>query len=435
MTPRLLIAAASSGCGKTTFTMGLLRAWHRKGLNVQPFKCGPDYIDTQFHAVASGTSSVNLDVWLSSEQHVRQLFNRYSSGADACVVEGVMGLFDGYDRMQGSAAHIACLLDLPVVLLVNAKSAAYSVAPLIYGFRHFDNRVRLVGVVFNQVASASHYRFLQEACADAGVECFGYIPKCPGMEVPSRHLGLALENRDVMNAWIDQAADLVSQHVDLERLASACGVESIHTEIQSHTTHSRLAALFGTDGFRHIAVASDEAFNFTYRANLSVLEHMGKVEYFSPIRDHALPENVDFVYLPGGYPELYARQLSENHAMLQSIRDYAGKGGHLLAECGGMIYLSESLTDADGTVHSLAGVLPVRATMQGAKLHLGYRRMVLEGEEWFGHEFHYSHIENPDALKSITTLYAAKGNAVDTALYRIKNTIAGYTHWYWGDEA
>lgn len=422
MAPRFIIAAASSGCGKTTFTMGLLRAWHRRGWNVQPFKCGPDYIDTQFHAVASGKPSVNLDIWLSSEDHIRQLYSEYGAKADACVVEGVMGLFDGFDRMKGSAAHIAQCLGIPVVLLVNAKSAAYSVAPLIYGFKHFNPSVQLAGVVFNQVASKNHFSYLQDACADAGVPCFGYIPKCPDLEVPSRHLGLSLENREIMNAWIDKAADLVEQYVDMEQLAHCC-MGSIPSCAPSD-------AVGISD--KVIAVARDEAFNFTYLANLRALK--GKLVYFSPLHDDKLPDEASFVYLPGGYPEFYLPQLSANTTMLQSIRDYAAKGGHMLAECGGMIYLSESMTLQDGSVYPLSGVLPIRTTMQGAKLHLGYRRMLLDGKEWLGHEFHYSTIINPEVLPSIATQYAAKGNAVDTSLYRVKNVLAGYTHWYWADK-
>lgn len=422
MAPRFIIAAASSGCGKTTFTMGLLRAWQRRGWNVQPFKCGPDYIDTQFHAAASGKPSVNLDIWLSSEDHIRQLYSEYGAKADACVVEGVMGLFDGFDRMKGSAAHIAQCLGIPVVLLVNAKSAAYSVAPLIYGFKHFNPSVQLAGVVFNQVASKNHFSYLQDACADAGVPCFGYIPKCPDLEVPSRHLGLSLENREIMNAWIDKAADLVEQYVDMEQLAHCC-MGSIPSCAPSD-------AVGISD--KVIAVARDEAFSFTYLANLRALK--GKLVYFSPLHDDKLPDEASFVYLPGGYPEFYLPQLSANTTMLQSIRDYAAKGGHLLAECGGMIYLSESMTLQDGSVYPLSGVLPIRTTMQGAKLHLGYRRMLLDGKEWLGHEFHYSTIINPEVLPSIATQYAAKGNAVDTSLYRVKNVLAGYTHWYWADK-
>lgn len=214
----LLIGAASSGCGKTTFTMGLLRALRDRGICVQPFKCGPDYIDPLFHAAASGQESVNLDTWLGSEEHVQDLYTRYSATADMCVVEGVMGLFDGFEKSRGSSAEIAQLLDIPVVLLVNAKSVAYSVAPLIYGFKHFCPTLKLAGVVFNMVASESHYQYLQQACADAGVTCLGYLQKNPALAIPSRHLGLTITAKEEMENLISLAAEEVEKHVSIDQI-------------------------------------------------------------------------------------------------------------------------------------------------------------------------------------------------------------------------
>jgi cobyrinic acid a,c-diamide synthase len=215
---QVLIGAATSGSGKTTFTMGLLRALSRRGLNVQPFKCGPDYIDTQFHSIAAGRESVNLDTWMASPEHIREVFARYSQGADVAVIEGVMGLFDGYDRMRGSSAEIAALLDVPVLLIVNACSTAYSVAPLLHGMKTFRPDVRIAGVVFNLVASESHYAFLKEAASDAGVECLGWIPRTEGIEVPSRHLGLTVGLEKELNTLADRTADLIEKYVDLDRL-------------------------------------------------------------------------------------------------------------------------------------------------------------------------------------------------------------------------
>lgn len=214
----ILIGAATSNSGKTTFTMGLLRALTRRGMRVQPFKCGPDYIDTMFHHLASGSESVNLDTFMSSAEHVQQQYAKYGNEADMCVVEGVMGLFDGYDRSQGSSAEIAMLLDLPVVLVVNARSAAYSVAPLIYGFKHFNPKVRIAGVVFNMVSSDHHYSFLKDACEAAGVACLGYLQKNPDINIPGRHLGLTISAREEMESLINLAADEVERHVDLNGL-------------------------------------------------------------------------------------------------------------------------------------------------------------------------------------------------------------------------
>ncbi|MBR4352172.1 MAG: cobyrinate a,c-diamide synthase [Bacteroidales bacterium] len=423
MKPQLLIGALHSGSGKTTFTMGILRALQRQGLQVQPFKCGPDYIDTRFHALAAGRESVNLDTWLASERHVRDLYARYGADADACVAEGVMGLFDGYDRMAGSSAAIARLLDIPVVLVVGARSMAYTVAAQLHGMKTFLPGLRLAGVVFNQVSSENHFRFLAQACEDAGLRCFGWLPKVPDLEIPSRHLGLTLAAGQEMERWIDGAADLVTRCLDLPALLEAVCVAAAEAPAEASAASGTL----------RIAVARDAAFNFTYRENLSRLSQLGQVRYFSPLAGDPLPE-ADLVYLPGGYPELFAAELSSRRETMQQLRDYAESGGRILAECGGMIYLSKAIEGVEGGPYPLCGVLPFSATMAGARLHLGYRRLVdAAGREWRGHEFHYSAVTAPDALPSVAQQYDARGGAVATPLYRYKNVIAGYTHLYWGE--
>lgn len=427
MKPQILIGAASSGSGKTTFTMGLLRVLARRGLQVQPFKCGPDYIDTQFHSLASGRESVNLDTWLASESHVRSLYAHYGATAGVSVVEGVMGLFDGWQGMQGSSAALSMLLQIPVVLLVNARSTAYSVAPLIYGFRHFHPGLRLAGVVFNRVSSAMHYTYLKEACADAGVPCLGYLPVSDRLAMPSRHLGLALGARRAMEQQIEQAADAVEQHVEIDRLLEVCQAEEMQPE----------APLFsGLSGARplRVAMASDEVFNFTYRANVDWLAHQGELVRFSPLHDEELPE-ADLVYLPGGYPELFAHRLQRKRRTMEQLCDYVEAGGRLLAECGGMIYLCRSLTNRAGDKHySMAGLLPMDCTMEQARLHLGYRRVCCGEETWQGHEFHYSALKQSEALPSVARQFTARGKQVDTPLYRYKNALAGYTHLYWAEK-
>ena len=213
-----LIGAATSNSGKTTFTMGLLRALAKRGINVQPFKCGPDYIDTMFHKQASGNESINLDTFMASGNHARELFHKFGDKACVSVVEGVMGLFDGYDKSRGSSAEMAMLLDIPVILVVNAKSMAYSVAPLIYGFANFDKRLKIGGVVFNNVASANHFDFLKTACAEAGAECLGYMARNPELNVPGRHLGLTVGDRENMESVINIAAEEVERNVDLNKI-------------------------------------------------------------------------------------------------------------------------------------------------------------------------------------------------------------------------
>lgn len=213
-----LIGAATSNSGKTTFTMGLLRALTNRGLCVQPFKCGPDYIDTIFHHMASGNESLNLDTFMASAQHVSRIFSDYSQNADVAIAEGVMGLFDGYDSWHGSSAEIAILLHLPVILIVNAKSMAYSVAPLIYGFKNFNKDLQIAGVVFNNVRSETHFQFLKSACNDAGVRCFGYMAKNNELTIPGRHLGLTISDRQEMNRIIEAAAKEIEQHVNIDKI-------------------------------------------------------------------------------------------------------------------------------------------------------------------------------------------------------------------------
>ncbi len=423
MKPQILIAAPSSGSGKTTFTMGLLRALGRRVLTVQPFKCGPDYIDTKFHSAASGAESVNLDTWFSSSSHIRDLYVRYGAAADVYVVEGAMGLFDGYDRSRGSAAEIAGLLDIPVVLVVGAKSTAYSVTALLHGMKSFDPTLRIAGVIFNQVASDRHKLLLAQAAEDAGIRCFGFLPREEGLEVPSRHLGLTLAAERQMEAWIARAAQIVEQNVDIDALLAACNAEFPQPK----------QAEPAAKGTMKIAVARDAAFNFIYRENIARLEQLGRVTFFSPLAGDKLPET-DLLYLSGGYPELSAEQLAAGKELKEQIRAYAENGGRILAECGGMIYLTEAITGIPGGPYAMCGVLPLEATMDGARLHLGYRTVRLQnGVEFRGHEFHYSRITNPAAIPSVASQFDARSGQVATSLYRYKNIIAGYTHLYWGE--
>lgn len=409
-----LIAAASSGSGKTTLSLGLMRSFVRNGVAVQPFKCGPDYIDTQYHRVATGRDSINLDLFMASGGHVRNLFDSCSVHQEVGIVEGAMGMFDGFDRMKGSPADVARLLDIPVVLLIDAASAAFSVAATIYGFTRFDPGIRVAGVIFNRVASANHYRYLLEACRATGVRPLGYVGRNDGLRTPSRHLGLTLGSSEEMARFVDLAADEVERNVDVAALLE-----------QTVMTSRALPAIVPPMTGCRVAVARDEAFNFIYPANIAAFG--GEITYFSPLRDSCIPE-ADLVYLPGGYPELYARELAANLPMRDAVRQYAEEGKRMLAECGGMIYLSEQI---DG--EPMCGVLPLKTTMEGARLRLGYRRIVLPGMELRGHEFHYSRTVPTGDLSSVGVQFDARGKEVSTPLYRYKNVFAGYTHIYWGE--
>ena len=307
--PFIMIGATSSGSGKTTFTLGLLRLLRNRGMKVQPFKCGPDYIDTKHHAMAVGEESVNLDSYMASAAHVRELYARYGAASDVCVTEGVMGLFDGYDGMKGSSAEIAELIGIPVVLVLNAKSTAYTVAPVLYGFKHFYPGIQVVGVVFNFVASVAHYAYLQQACVDAGVEALGYIPKDESIVIPSRHLGLSIDETFCFDAFADRVAEVIDKTVNVDRLLELCTVE-----FSGKQTEGVICS-----GNRKIAIARDEAFNFMYRENVEALKRAGEVVFFSPLRDKRLPD-ADLVYFPGGYPELHLPELAANEGMRQAVR-------------------------------------------------------------------------------------------------------------------
>ncbi len=426
-----LLAAPSSGSGKTTLTLSLLRLFAERGLTVQPFKCGPDYLDTRLHSLAASwggksRTGINLDTFMASKEHVQELFCRYSSDADASVVEGVMGLFDGAEKSEGSSAEIASTLGIPVIMVLNAKSMAYSAAPLLYGFRMFDPSLNLAGVIFNQVNTFSHYRYLEAAARDAGVEPLGYLPHSKAVAISERHLGLDTSTGYDREGVITAMAEHVKKTVDIERLLDLTKVTLAPFNPVSES---------GRKGDRVIAVARDAAFNFIYHENLEALGEHGDIVFFSPIDDERLPK-ADMLYLAGGYPELYAEQLSANSAMREAIASYCRKGGIAYAECGGMMYLGKAMTLKDGTLYPMCGVFDFDTTIQDSKLSLGYRKVVLDdmpGVELPGHEFHYSRISRKGELQNIATVKNSRRESVETQVFRTENTIASYIHLYWGE--
>lgn len=420
MSKAFVIAAPWSNSGKTTFTLALCRLLKCQGLNVQPFKCGPDYIDTLHHSRAAGTPSINLDTVMMSEEHVQNLFRDYASNADVAIVEGVMGLFDGAVKGQGSTAEIAKLLNLPVILVMNASSMAYSVAPILHGLKTFDPQVKIAGVVFNFVRTESHYAFLKEACEDVGLKALGYLPPNEEIKIPSRHLGLFIENS--FEKTMDLAASHVEAHIAVDLLLN-CGKE-LTGETKPRKTTLRKKY--------RIAVARDNAFSFTYFQNLKKFDDLGEILWFSPLHDTTLPE-ADILYLAGGYPELYLESLSGNKAMQQAIAAFATKGGKIIAECGGMMYLGKSITDEQGVVFPMAGIFDFSTSMENKKLTLGYRRVTFGKLSLAGHEFRYSSLIHHQAPPAVAQVYSARGIEVNTRLYRYKNVLASYIHFYWAE--
>lgn len=419
--PQLLIAAPHSGSGKTLFTLALLRLLSNRGLAVQPFKCGPDYLDTQLHGLAARRGSYNLDLFMSDSTGVRNRYAKQVATADAAIVEGVMGMFDGYNQSRGSSAEVARTLDIPIIMVMNAKAMAHSAAALLHGFATYQQGCRPVGVVFNFVGSASHYEYLRQAALEVGVEPLGWIKANENLKVESRHLGLHTENHDAIESICESAASEIFANVDVDRLLAITMRERPQASIAYAENTPRLRA----------AVARDEAFSFIYPANIEALEQVATVTYFSPLADDKLPE-ADFVYLPGGYPELHAQALSGNSTMLESIRRYSQRGGLMLAECGGMMYLGSELTLASGESYPMAKIYNFGTTFQNARCKLGYRQATVRGLEVRGHEFHYSSIFG-EAVASSLEVRNALGNPSKTGIFVEQQTVASYFHFYWGD--
>ena len=438
MKPQILISAITAGSGKTIFAMGLSRALKNRGFKIQPYKCGSDFIDSQYLSIASDCESVNLDPWMSSNTHVQHVFNKYGEQADICVTEGIGGLFDGYRRMQGSTAEIANLLNLPVILLINARVAGYSVAPIIYGFKNFYAGVHIAGVVFNQVSSPAHYSHLREACSDANVDCLGYLPYMENFKLPSKHSVISVANRRSLDELSRVIAEQIEKNIDINRLLSRCDRNFPCPYTLPYYYDSNNDSYQAPSRKIKIAIARDPAFNFTYRENIDRLARIGEITHFSPLYGYELPE-ADLIYLPGGYPELFARQLHRRRKMMESLKEYAENGGKIFAECGGMVFLGRTLKSKDnGTAYAMSNILPIDFIMpSNSKLHTGYRKA--SGFNWDlkGAEFHYSTILNdntPNTDWKTHPITNWRGTENYTPFYRYKNVIASYTHWYWGDK-
>jgi cobyrinic acid a,c-diamide synthase len=395
-------------------------------LYVQPFKCGPDYLDPTHHTRAARRPSFNLDLFMMSEAHLRDVFSRRGGHADVAVVEGMMGLFDGSDKDTASSAAIARLLQIPVILVVDASAMAYSAAALISGYARFRPEVRVVGVIFNFVNSLGHFELLKQACADVGVEAVGYVPRSDALRLPSRHLGLAISPENDYESVIARAAEHVRKTVNVERLLEVTRSVGVAPAVESRPEGSAAHRL-------RIAVARDDAFNFTYQENLHALQRFGEVEFFSPMRDRALPA-ADLLYFAGGYPELFVDALAANAAMHAAIRAHAASGRRILAECGGLMYLARELVDAKGRAHPMVGLLPVQTSMQSAALTIGYRTVEIEGRVWRGHEFHFSRSTEFEPLESAGRVADARGRNVPTKIYRHGGVLASYVHFYWAEQ-
>ncbi|MFN3663502.1 cobyrinate a,c-diamide synthase [Yoonia sp.] len=372
---RFLISAPASGSGKTTVTLGLLRAFSRTQM-IRSAKSGPDYIDPAFHAAATGQPCVNLDAWAMTPARIRAL----AAGTAPLIIEGAMGLFDGaFPHGKGSSADLARILNLPVVLVIDAGRMAGSVGALAQGFMRYDPRVNVTGVILNNVGSAKHEAMLRHALP--GVTIYGSIPRHADLQQGARHLGLIqAQERDDLEDFLNNGANLMMQHLDLAAL------EKLGTPRPRAGASHRLAP-----PAQRITIARDTAFAFTYPHLLDDWRAAGaEITFFSPLADDPVPD-ADLIYLPGGYPELHAGKIAGNQRFLTSLRQ---SHAMIYGECGGYMVLGDGLIDADGTRHAMAGLLHLETSFASRKRHLGYRHLHAStgpfAGQWTGHEFHYA---------------------------------------------
>ena len=428
-----MIAGPASGVGKTTIALGLMAAFRRRGLAVQPFKCGPDFIDAGHHTRVCGRPSRNLDGWMLSGETNRAVFAKHAATADIAIVEGVMGLFDGARNTgEGSTAALAKHLRLPVLFVVDASKMAASVAALVRGFETFDPAVRFGGVLFNQLGSAGHYRLLRDAVEHAGcAPALGYLPRDSSLGIPERHLGLYTAHDDVLStAALDHLSSLMEQFVDLDRVLNIGTLDDV-----SEVPADRSPVVGETV---RIAVARDRAFCFYYEDNLDALRADGaEIVEFSPLTDRRLPDGIDALYIGGGYPELYATELSANQPMRSAIAQFAERGGPTYAECGGLMYLGRHLRLRDGgDLVPMVGVLPFGTMVTDRLVRFGYTEVSFTsdcllgraGTTARGHSFHYSTIDGVPDLPCAYRVRSTLSGVEATDGYAVRNVLASYIH-------
>ena len=427
---QFLLAAPRSGSGKTTMTCALLMALKRRGCAPCAFKSGPDYIDPMFHRAVLGVESRSLDLFFSAPETVRTLYARGAAGHGAAVCEGAMGFYDGLGGVsdRASAWHLADTLGLPVLLVVEPKGQSLTLAAELKGLDSFRTPSHIAGILLNNCTARMHALLAPMLEKETGLPVLGFLPKLPEAVIGSRHLGLytaaEVENLQQKLALL---ADAAEEHIDWPRLLALCEKESPALPVQPEMPPARV----------RIAVAQDEAFCFTYAETLEALRDAGaEVVFFSPLRDTALPENIGGLYLPGGYPELHARELSENTSLLREIKQKIESGLPTAAECGGFLYLGQSLTDAEGQSWPMAGVLPGEAKDAGRLVRFGYAALSADsdsllfraGESFPVHEFHHW-----DSTANGVALAAKKpvGGAAWRCGFVNEHFYAGFPHLYW----
>lgn len=430
-----VLAGTHSGAGKTTITAGILSALKARGLCVQPYKTGPDYIDPSFHSFVVGRKSRNLDTWLLDENAVRYLFAKNCQDADVAVVEGVMGLFDGYSGKEdiGSTASLAKTLDLPVILIVDGSGVSRSIAATVLGYSQFDKACKIAGVILNRLSGPQHYEILKEAIEfSTNIPCLGYVLKDKQIQLSSRHLGLipACEIEDLADK-LSQVGKMVEETIDIDLL-----LELSQTTKPTPCHHCVEASFDKYKGLR-VGIALDSSFNFYYWDNIDLMTELGcECVFFSPMKDETLPENLDFVYIGGGFPEVFGKELTSNTSFIASLRAYQASGKPIYAECGGLMYLTEAIVDLEGKRHEMTGILSGETIMTKQLKQFGYNEVETSSqltEEplcFKSHEFHRSEYVN-HGLSPNYHLYKNKGlkNQKEWDCgYRQKMAFGAYAH-------
>jgi len=435
----LVIAGTSSGCGKTTVALGLMSALVRRGLRTAPFKVGPDFIDPGHHTRVTGAASRNLDGWMLSRDTNLACFKKRAGSFDVAVVEGVMGLFDGYDGRSedGSTAQMAKWLNLPVLFVVDAKSMARSAAALVQGFERFDEDLRFIGVLFNRIGGSRHLDFLKQALEGAvRMPCLGGFPREEGIEIPERHLGLfTSQDHPLTDGAVNLLAEKIEANIDIESLLSRM------PEVAPDETAPTPPITVDSDSVR-MGIARDRAFCFYYPENLELLEASGaKLVFFSPLEEDRLPEGLGGLYFGGGYPELFAERLSKQKRLRGEILEKVRSGMPVYGECGGFMYLCNSLIDTGGIRYEMAGCFPFVTRMFPRLKSLGYRQVTLSrdtvigksGQVIRGHEFHYS--ELAAGTHEIETAYRINGRSGGAGVhegFQVNRCLGSYIHLHFG---
>jgi cobyrinic acid a,c-diamide synthase len=432
--PAFIIAATKSGAGKTTLTLGIMSALVKRGYHVQPYKCGPDFIDPTLHKTVTGNFSYNIDLRMMGGLCCRQTFNSRGEKADILILEGVMGLFDGGDS---STASVAKELNVPVFLIIDAQSSAESAAAVLKGFELYDPQVKLAGVIFNKIGSPRHRELIASAVrTTSSVPVIGYMPREQMFQIPERHLGLYMGNENPLDEKsLDSLASSSESYLDIDQMIASRSPVVLPEEHRTCVNKQQVT--------KSIAVSIDEAFCFYYQQNLELFNQEGfEVVPFSPLHDKSLPSDVDMIYLCGGYPENFAADLALNRSMLESINEAHHRDIPIYAECGGFMYLCKTLTDNAGKSHEMVGIFNFHTTMNSRLRRLGYRQVTLrrdcllgrKGDTLHGHEFHYSDIlssENDiNKDKEIECLYSLDNNSYEG--YSCRSTIGSYVHLHFG---